>query len=92
MQVVPWGSRQMVLKFSTFFSEGKKMVTTALLIRFSCGCVFSIGDEIRCSFELCEKHKFLGKKYIDGEISEVDIMERVERESEVVEEKLVQFE
>ena len=68
------------------------MAATALIIKYSCGCVSSIGDEVRCSFELCEKHKFLGEKYIDGEISEVDIRLEVEKDAEIVEEKLVQFE
>ena len=68
------------------------MAATALIIKYSCGCVFSIGDEVRCSFELCEKHKFLEEKYIDGEISEVDIRLEVEKDAEIVEEKLVQFE
>jgi len=57
---------------------------SALVEIYSCGCKFFTGDEIRCSFELCPKHKYLGEKYVEGELEPWDIRAIVKQSASLV--------
>ena len=59
-------------------------MASALVQIYSCGCVFITGDEVRCSFELCSKHKYLSQKFIEGELEPWDIQSVVKQDAVLV--------
>jgi len=66
--------------------KGVREMGSSLVQVYSCGCIFSTGDEVRCSFELCQEHKYLGEKYIEGELEPWDIQAIVKQSASLVRE------